>query len=250
MRKRLGQIKKSVWIRLGAGAAILLIGIVALWHSPLRQWITVEHMTAWVERTQGSGWKAYLFYLFFTVGVMALPVTPFPIIGGVLFDFWIALPMNLLATTAGATLSFLITRTFGREAVHSLLKGKLKRYDQLASARGLKAVIFLRWLGVPPFIITNYALGLSGVKSWDYIVGTLLGVFPWIAVMTYAAHSIWKAITIGGREGFNEAVRQALIPLIILSVFVLIVFWITVYVKNRKEKTQEGEGVKSCRNKT
>ena len=233
MPLRLKRIKNSTWIRLALGLAIVVIGMIALWHSPVRRLATVEQMTNGVDKIRSAGWAAYFFYVVYAIGIMALPITPFPIFGGVLFDFWIAFPLNLLAATAGAYFSFLLTRFFGRDAVHALIKGKLERYDQLASARGLKTVLLIRWLGVPPFIVVNYAMGLSGIKSSDYLLGTFLGISPWIGVITYASQSIWKALVEGGKEGYKEAITHALIPLVVLSIFVLVGFWISLYFKKR-----------------
>lgn len=148
---------------------------------------------------------------------MFLPVTLFPIIGGVLFPFWIALPLNLLATTLGAWFSFRVTRFFGRKTVESLLKGKIRSLDKITGAQGFKTVLLLRFVGVPPFLVCNYGLGFSAVNNFDFLLGTALGVLPWMSIITFLSHSLWEAVLVGGQKGLAAALFEAMLPLMILS---------------------------------
>ena len=223
------------WVRLGLGlAAALLVG-AALFFSPLRHLFSWEYAVVWVEKIKSNHAAVALFFIVFALAVLILPITPFTVMGGVLLNFGWALPCNLLATTAGAWLAFVIARFFGREAVQRMLKGRFRSLDRLAVSRGFSAVLLLRWIGAPPFMILNYLLGLSGIKTRDYLLGTLCGLLPWMAIVTYASHSIWAALIVGGHKGFREALQQVMGPVALLSAFVLIVAGATIYIKQRKK---------------
>lgn len=188
----------------------------------------------WVELAQGNFWISLVFYLIYVVGVMGLPITLFPIIGGVLFPFWIAFPLNVFAATTGGWLSFMITRKFGRKAVEPFLKKRFKSWSQFTNAQGFKTVLFLRLVGVPPFIVANYSLGLSRVKPIDFLTGTMIGILPWMGIVTYLAQSLWSAVLVGGQGGLAKALTHALAPLVIVSLTILGVVVINYFLKRRR----------------
>lgn len=148
---------------------------------------------------------------------MFLPITLFPIVGGVLVDFIWALPLNMAAATTGAYFSYLLTRKLGREKIHHVLRGRWEVVDHLAGQQGFKSVFLLRLIGVPPFIIANYALGLSAVRPRDFLMGTVAGILPWMVVVTYAADSLWHAALVGGEQGFRAALLHLVTPLMLIS---------------------------------
>jgi uncharacterized membrane protein YdjX (TVP38/TMEM64 family) len=116
----------------------------------------------------------------------------------------------------------MVARFFGREAVESILKGRLKSWDEKATQKGLWAVLVVRFVGIPPFIVSNYALGLSGVKTRDYVAGTFLGILPWMALITLAANSLWEAVKAGGEHGLTKAVGVHMAPFMLLSLVLLL----------------------------
>lgn len=203
--------------------------------SPIKDYATFESIVASVEKARSSPWSAAVFYGFFILAVLCLPITLFPIIGGVLFGFRVAFPLNLLACTAGAWLSFLIARFFGRDAVETLLKGKLRLMDRMAAVEGLRTVLILRLLGIPPFIVANYALGLSAIRPRHYLIGTLLGISPWMALITFASHALWEAVLVGGEKGFSVALFKIMGPMMLLSIGAVFTTGILYFVKKRKE---------------
>lgn len=220
-------------------AAALLVIISYLFRfSFFFELVSLEHIMAWVEMARQNRMISFLFFCFFAVGVMALPITLFPIVGGVLLPFWLALPVNMLAATIGALLSFLVGR-FGRRTVEPFVRGRLKSWDRIAASQGFTTVFLLRFIGIPPFIIANYALGLSGVRVRDYLMGTFFGILPWMTLVTYGATSLWRAVTIGGEEGLMTALFEAVAPLTILSVLTLAALGVGAVLKKRQRTGTE-----------
>src|SRR5207244_2582044 len=110
-----------------------------------------------------------------------------------------------------------------------------KSFDQFTSHQGIKTVFLLRWIGVPPFIVANYVLGLSSIRSRDFLIGTALGITPWMALMTYLSNSFWQAALVGGEKGLVEAVISKMGPLVLLSILVLAGIGVTYYLKRKKK---------------
>ncbi|MCG3204191.1 MAG: hypothetical protein KCHDKBKB_00898 [Elusimicrobia bacterium] len=188
----------------------------------------------WVELAQASFWFSLAFYVIFVVGVMGLPITLFPIIGGVLFPFWVALPMNIFAATTGAWLSFMVTRKWGERSVGTFFRKEFKAWEKFSKMEGFKTILLLRLIGVPPFIVSNYALGFSGVRQTDFITGTMIGILPWMGIVTYLAHSLWEAALVGGQKGLTKALAHALGPLILVSFSILGVMVFNYMLKRRR----------------
>ncbi len=211
---------------------LMVIGVTAF--SPLRNYVTFEGLIRTVEGARHSPWSLPVFYGLFILAVLGLPITVFPIAGGVLFGFWVALPLNIAACTIGATVAFVITRLFARDAVARMLQGKLKALDRLAGTEGIRTVFVLRLLGVPPFIIANYALGLSAIRLKHYVIGTLLGIAPWLALITFASHALWEAILVGGKKGFTMALMKIMGPMTLLSVGIVGTMAVVYWIKNKR----------------
>ncbi|MBV9080874.1 MAG: VTT domain-containing protein [Elusimicrobia bacterium] len=194
----------------------------------------VHRIIHWVDMAHANRWLTLLFYVFFSFGVICFPITIFPIIGGLLFPFALALPLNVAAATLGGWMSFRLGRIFGRKAVEPFLRGNLKTIDRLAASEGWRTVLALRLVGVPPFLITNFALGLSAVRDRDMIIGTALGIAPWMTLITYLSTTLWQAIVVGGERGLAKALLHSVAPLSAVSVTVIATIVISSWMKRRK----------------
>ncbi|MFN0117988.1 MAG: TVP38/TMEM64 family protein [Elusimicrobiota bacterium] len=229
------KLNNSSWLKLFFGVFLCGSVLVLLKLSPWGQYFTLPFLIEWVEHAKGNPMLTALFLVFFVFGVLWLPITPFPIIGGVLFNFWVAIPLNVLCATLGACMAFGISRYFGRDVIESFLKGKFKTFDQITAAEGFKTVFLLRFIGIPPFIVSNYALGLSGISLKKYFLGTLLGIIPWMVLITALSHSLWQAVLISGQKGFFQA-WVALRPLFFVSLSIGLISLIYLIYKNKKQK--------------
>jgi uncharacterized membrane protein YdjX (TVP38/TMEM64 family) len=217
-----------------AGVLILLAVIGWFYRAFDFHLLSVEHIIAFVAEARLHRWVAIGFYFLFAVGVMALPITMFPIIGGVLFPFWLALPLNIAAATAGAFMSFCVTRYFGSRHIEPMLRRRIKTWDKIADARGFQTVLLLRLIGIPPFIVTNYALGLSRVNFPDFLIATVIGIMPWMGIVTFLANSLWAAVLVGGQAGLGKALWHVLGPLFFVSCVVATVMLTVHGIKRRR----------------
>jgi uncharacterized membrane protein YdjX (TVP38/TMEM64 family) len=227
--------KKIILIRLVIGLSLIGLAAGLFYYFRLNELVSLANVINWVENARHNNGTIIFFYCGFVLGVMAAPISIFPIIGGVLLPFWLALPLNLAAATTGAGIAFLVARFFGREAIEPFLKGKFRSFDKSAATQGVGAVFVLRWVGIPPFVIANYLLGLSRIKLRDFLLGTVAGILPWTTFVTYSAGSLWEAVLVGGEKGLRQAIVSKMGPLMVLSCIVLVSVGITAYIKSRKK---------------
>ncbi len=225
------------WIKVSVGIVIALALLFIIPYGSIVAWVTFDHVVVWVQGAQSNAWTSLIFFGAFVLAVLGIPITIFPIIGGVLFDFWIAFPLNLTAATLGSCLAFSISRFFGRDFVERFLRNRGPSFEQFTKKQGIKTVAIIRWIGVPPFIIANYLLGLSPVGVKDYVLGTIVGIIPWVALMTYLANSFWAAALVGGEKGLLTAVASRLGPMMGLSALVLVGVVTAYFIKKKKKDT-------------
>jgi phospholipase D1/2 len=202
-------VKKIGW---GIGIVAGLAGIA--WFTPLRDYLTAAGLVEWVESVRSDPpWSApWVFIAVYTASAVIAPLTVFPIAGGVLFGFWKGFLYNTIAANLGAWLAFAIARGFGRDAVGRLLKGRLLIFDRRVTERGFWTIFAIRMAGFPPFLVVNYAAGLSGIRVKDYILGTFFGLLVWKAVLTYFADTLWEALATAGMAGFQRAAARFVFP--------------------------------------
>jgi uncharacterized membrane protein YdjX (TVP38/TMEM64 family) len=198
--------------------SVVVVGIALLFRDMLHLHLfSTNRLIEFVNAARAHRLASIGFYFLFVIGVMALPITLFPIIGGVLFPFGLALPLNVAAATLGAFLSFCVTRYFGSRYIEPILRKRIKTWDKIADARGFQTVLLLRLVGIPPFIVSNYALGLSRVNVPDFLLATAIGILPWMGIVTFLANSLWQAVLVGGEAGLRTALWHALSPLFFVS---------------------------------
>jgi uncharacterized membrane protein YdjX (TVP38/TMEM64 family) len=125
-------------------------------------------------------WAPILFVLLSgAVTVTPVPRTVFTVAAGVLFGSVVGVLLAVAGTTLAAMAAFWLVRAVGggfvaRHAHRSPVAWVRARLDR----SGLLAVLSLRLIPMVPFAALNYAAGLSGVRFWPYVAGTVLGILP------------------------------------------------------------------------
>ncbi len=135
-----------------------------------------------------DSWGAWAYVLYVVSFVMlmpcGIPAFVWVLPAGLLWPFWVAYPLSLLAVAGGSSVGFLFARYVARDWVGARLPRRVRRFDELFSARGLRSVILFRLvfqLGAP----THWLLGLSSVGYGTFVVGTVLGAMPAVALVAW-----------------------------------------------------------------
>jgi uncharacterized membrane protein YdjX (TVP38/TMEM64 family) len=106
-------------------------------------------------------------------------------IGGLVFGEWFGLLFNLIGAMIGGTMSFLLARYLLRDfAIKLLTVGHFKTLDDKVEEHGFSIMVYLRLLFVP-FTYLSFASGLSKIRFSQFFWGTLTGVIPGLAVVTF-----------------------------------------------------------------
>jgi uncharacterized membrane protein YdjX (TVP38/TMEM64 family) len=231
-RERQGQA--SLWRLLPLAILVLGAGLVLASgaHRYLSLEALIEHrqrLQAFVDEHESAAMLLYI-AIYITAVTLSVPGAAFlTMTGGFLFGWLVGGAAAAIAATLGATGVFLIARTsFG----NVLLSRGGRPVQSLAAgfrADALSYLLFLRFLPIVPFWMTNLASALFGVPLRTFFLGTMIGVIPAtyaFAVAGSGLDSIIAAqqaaragcIAAGGTDcGFELSLGSVLTPEIIAA---------------------------------
>lgn len=141
--------------------------------------------TAWVNSLGAWAPAAYVAgYILATVCMM--PAFLLTIAGGAVFGLAKGSVLVFIGSTIGAAIAFTLGRTVLRGWVSAQIakNSTLQIVDRVVGQQGLKLMFLLRLSGIAPFVLTNYAMGVTSVTLGQFLLA-MLGMIPTIA--TYAA---------------------------------------------------------------
>lgn len=206
-------------IRGVAGVALLLAVIIAARGTGLQSLLAPENAEAFLAHMGPWVPLAYVF-LYALTTVLALPGTTMTLVGGVLFGRWQGTLLAVLSATLGASCTFAISRTLGREFVARRFASQpwFEKLEQGLAKNGLAFMLFVRLVPLFPPLGINYASGLTAVHWRDYALGTALGILPGtFAYVNLATEA--ESLTV---EGVIRLSPQLVLSFAIAGFFVLV----------------------------
>ena len=100
------------------------------------------------------------------------------LMGGAIFGLIPALLMISFASTIGATLSFLFSRTLLHDWVQSKFSSYLDTINQGVKKDGAFYLLTLRLIPAVPFFVINLVMGLTPLRAWTFYWVSQLGMLP------------------------------------------------------------------------
>lgn len=147
--------------------------------------------------------------------LVLFPSSIFSLAGGLAFGTWRGGLYNYIGAIISAILAFSIARYMGREYVQRIMKGKLRKFEDLMDREGFTIVFYLRFFA--PFDPLSYASGLSKISFRDHLVATMIPIIPATFAYSNFGNSFSKI------KSFSDLLSvQFLIPLSILFAVMMI----------------------------
>lgn len=171
----------------------------------------VIHLEALIQFVKAAGPVGPAIYcITYLIGpTLLFPASVLTMAGGALFGPVLGTAYTIFSATAGATLPFLITRRFGRKPLEHMLS-KFENFDSMyqkfeasVEAEGWKYVAFTRLVTLFPFLILNYAFGLTKIRLWTYVWASFLFMLPGSFMFTYMGYAGREAL-----RGTDDAVTK------------------------------------------
>ena len=195
-----------------AVALVVLVGAAAF--LPVTDWLL--GFVGWVRGLGAVGVAVYA-VVYVAATVLMLPGSVLTLGVGFLFGpLWgivFASPVSVTAATA----SFLLGRTVAREAIGARIEAhpKFAAIDAAVGREGLKLIALLRLSPALPFALSNYAFGLTAVRTRDYVLGSALGMLPGTFLYVYLGSLASDVAQLAG--GAPEGASGAKTALLVLG---------------------------------
>lgn len=187
----------------------------------LREWI------------QGLGpWGPVVFvFLYAAAVVAAVPGSALTVAAGALFGSALGVVLVINAATLGASLAFLISRYFARDAVARWLSKneKFQKLDGLTEEHGTIIVAITRLVPLFPFNLLNYGFGLTRVPFWTYVV------WSWVCMLP------GTIIYVVGADAFIQGLTHGQVPWRLVAILGTVGVILTVLVRHARRTLKERE---------
>lgn len=189
----------TVWARLAALVALLLVGVAVLVLVPLP---SVVELRAYVAAA--GMWAPVVFVAGYVVAtLLVLPKNVLSAAAGLVFGLAGGVALVWVGAMLGASAAFWLGRLLGRDGVARLTGRHLARLDDLVLRHGTLAVLVARLIPVVPFTAVNYGSGLTAVRFGPYLLATGVGILPgtvaYVAVGAYGAEpGGWQFLSAAG----------------------------------------------------
>lgn len=173
---------KAGWA-LRAAAVVALVAALLLFGRRVAGYL--PEFSAWVD---GLGvWGPVVFVLGYVVATVAfIPGSLLTLAGGAIFGLAEGVVLVFAGASLGATAAFLASRYLVRGAIEKRVAAepRFAAIDRAVGREGFKIVLLLRLTPVVPFVLLNYALGLTRVKLGAY-VRAFVGMLPATLLYVY-----------------------------------------------------------------
>jgi uncharacterized membrane protein YdjX (TVP38/TMEM64 family) len=174
--------------------------------------VLVVTATARLRGLGAAGWALFIAAEFAITLVGIVPGSLLGLAAGAVYGIGAGFCAAAIGIFAGAIAAFALSRSMLRPLIAGLLArgNRLAALDGLLTQQSWRIVALLRISPVMPFSITSYALGLSGIVTRDYVLGTLASLPP---LLGYVVIGALGGQGLAGRSAGNAAIHAALLAL-------------------------------------
>jgi dihydrolipoamide dehydrogenase len=154
---------------------VALIG--AFFYFDGQQYIAVSTFREWVDQNVLTASLAYL-GLYILVAALSLPgAAAITLLGGAVFGLWLGVLLVSFASSIGATLAFLLSRTLFADIVNAKFGNYLSKINAGVDKEGAFYLLTLRLIPAVPFFVVNLVFGLTKIKAWTFYWVSQIGMF-------------------------------------------------------------------------
>jgi len=241
MTGKLKQAEKTIRVSgavaiVGAMACLYLLTPVGkALHSPYHRQQLINLI---VSRVHSTGmFNPLVFISVYSVLItLAFPGFLLSTAGCLLYAKPACMVLNLVGSTLGAALSFLLARYLVGDLLLKPFAGKTKALDRLMKHNGFLVIFYLRLLRFP-FVLLNYLAGLVSVHLADFMAGTFLGLAPHIIILSFFLGTIKENL-----EKFHGWKSLANPAVLISGLLLLLSGALPVIILKLRNKSNKGSG--------
>ncbi len=183
----------------------LLILIGCFFYFDLSQYLSLDYFKSQQQaisdfHLQNSTLSAAIFVLVYVaVTALSLPgAAVMTLAGGAIFGLLQGAILVSFASTIGATLAFLVSRTLLKESVQRKFADSLKSINAGIEKEGAFYLFGLRLVPLFPFFVINLVMGLTPIKTGQFFFISQLGMLPGTLVYVYTGTQLGQIDSLSG----------------------------------------------------
>jgi len=126
--------------------------------------------------------------------------------GGFLFGLALGTVLNVVSATLGAAAIFLVARRGAGAALNARIdasEGRLQRLRAGLREHEVSVLLLLRLVPAVPFFVANLLPALVGVRFWNFLWTTALGIVPGAVVFTWIGVGVGEVFARGERPDLS-----------------------------------------------
>jgi len=137
-----------------------------------------------------------LTFLFLTVIwiLMAGFASPIALLAGFIFGKWLGTFVLVFGMSFGATIMYIFANYFLKEIIKKKFLNKFKELEVKFKRSEFNYLLFYRFIGGIPFVISNVLPCIFNVKIKNFFLATIIGIIPQIFLMVSIGSGIEKII--------------------------------------------------------
>lgn len=188
--------------------ALLMTMIIVFLTTNIKSYFKLDILPELLE--QFGLWAPFIFIgIYVLLTIFFMPGTILTVLGGFLFGpLWGTL-YNLCGAALGSACAFFIARYIASDWVAQKAGGRLKQIISGVEKESWKFVALLRLTPIFPFVLVNYALGLTRINPLIFIISSTIFMIPATFAYTYAGSLGQDFLQQGGRELVTKIVFAA-----------------------------------------
>jgi len=208
--------------------SIILMIISLFYYFDLKEFLSLSGIQAYLT-TLISLYNQFpiLFISISIISIIILSGASIPIItgatltaGAILGPILSAILLTL-SISIGATLAMLSSRYIFRDYIEKKFKKEIQTIDNILNNHPVLTISAIRMIPIFPFTIINLVLGVTHIKTKNYFIGTMIGMFPIISLFSYAGQQLSQITQIN--DIFTTEIIIIMSLIISLSIITLII---------------------------
>lgn len=210
--------------------AVIVAGAVGAVLLGLARTLNVqEQLLALVGWIRDAGWPGLALFglVYVAATVLFLPGSVLTLGAGFAYGVGLGTAAVVVAANLGAVVAFFLGRTVARGWVAARVQGnpRFAAIDRAVGRAGLKIVLLTRLSPIFPFNLLNYAFGVTGVSTRDYVLGSLIGMLPGTLMYVYLGSLITSVSELAAGRASGGSTQQlfyfsGLAATVVVSVYV------------------------------
>lgn len=178
--------------------------------------LTEENLRA-LFTDSGAAGPVMFVALFSVVQPFGFPGIIFMLLSVLIWPLWFAFLLNLAGAWGAGVMGFGFARFVGRDWVQSRLSKRVRDIEVRVLTHAFRTVLIVR-LTTYLFPPASWALGVSPVRFSPFLLGTVIGLFPMTAFLTFAGGSVLSWLGDQPREVWIGLATLVIIGVLVLGV--------------------------------